>query len=177
MNAQMDFSRDRPRARRLRRTDDPPRLNSPLWPIAFSTAFERSFDNRKRITRIGRWPDSALTFLLKQRAVLREVDLGEPLVRFREFSAASGPGGEHQQLAEGQDCRESQEHSGQHRRPSCHCPCGASARKRERERERENEREMLNSIPNRDRMSEGKRPPPSASANLTVTVTACSRQN
>jgi len=137
MNAQMDFSRDRPRARRLRRTDDPPRLNSPLWPIAFSTAFERSFDNRKRITRIGRWPDSALTFLLKQRAVLREVDLGEPLVRFREFSAASGPGGEHQQLAEGQDCRESQEHSGQHRRPSCHCPCGASARKRERERERD----------------------------------------
>lgn len=67
-----------------------------------------------------------LTLLPKERAILRETDFGEPLVRFRELSIASGPGGEHQQLPQGEDHGESQEHPGQHRRPSCHCPWSAS---------------------------------------------------
>jgi len=94
---------ERANAQRLRRADDPPFELLRRFGQSHSTAAS-IIENESR--------GSALTFLLKQRAVLREVDLGEPLVRFREFAAASGPGGEHQQLAEGQDRRESQEHSG-----------------------------------------------------------------
>jgi len=78
------------------------------------------------VQRFHNLPVEVLTFLLKERAILREADFGEPLVRFREFSIASGPRGEHQQLSQGENHGKSQEHPGQHRRPSCHCPWSAS---------------------------------------------------
>lgn len=53
-----------------------------------------------------------LTFLPKKRTIVCEADFDKPLVRFCEFSIASGPCGEHQQLPQGENHGKSQEHPG-----------------------------------------------------------------